>query len=220
MRQEVVGRHERRQPRKVGVRGVGCEHEDRGHARGDHVVEPARAEHLTGELADDRLGLGGLHAGERGEQRHADEQEEQDARHPGERLGEAFLASGSLKAWTPLAIASTPVMAVHPEANALSTRNRPSDCIASIGSCGAGTAKPSPVANRTSPDDHHEADQQDEDERGPGEDRARFLHAAQVGDQSRSTKTIAIGTVYLMTCGCAEVMAATAAEIDTATVRM
>ena len=37
----------------------------------------------------------------------------------------AFLASGGLKAGTPLAIASTPVRATEPLANALSSRNSP-----------------------------------------------------------------------------------------------
>ncbi len=42
----------------------------------------------------------------------------------------AFLASGCLNAWTPLAIASTPVIAVHPEANALSSRKSVNACTA------------------------------------------------------------------------------------------
>jgi hypothetical protein len=49
----------------------------------------------------------------------------------------AFFACGCLKALTPFAIASTPVSALAPEANALSTRKMPSAPVPAASGCGA-----------------------------------------------------------------------------------
>ena len=51
----------------------------------------------------------------------------------------AFLETGSRNAWTPLAIASTPVIAVHPEANARMSRKSVSVSSPAIASCDDGT---------------------------------------------------------------------------------
>ena len=85
----------------------------------------------------------------------------------------AFLASGGLNAGTPFETASTPVMAVHPFENALSSRKSvsgcPSDAIGSAGSTGCTVpVMRAPGADR---DQREQAD--DEEVRRRGENIAR-----------------------------------------------
>jgi len=65
----------------------------------------------------------------------------------------AFWASGRLNAGTPLEIASTPVSAVQPDANACSTSSTPTvaSCGGSGAVCPAGTGSRWPVTCRTIP---------------------------------------------------------------------
>ena len=89
------------------------------------------------------------------------------------------------------------------------------------GSAGGGTVKRLAADEAPQTDDDREAEQHDERERRAGEQRAGLLDAAQVGDREqqheerpRSARDTA------RAAGSAEVIAATAAEIETATVRM
>ena len=87
----------------------------------------------------------------------------------------AFLETGSRNAWTPLAIASTPVMAAQPDANARISRKSVNVCTGSIGVLGRGNREGlSPLGERhEDPEEDHEDDQADEREGRPGEQRSR-----------------------------------------------
>ena len=63
----------------------------------------------------------------------------------------AFSHSGGLKAGTPLEIASTPVTAAPPDANACRIRNRPIAPVVSATSGGTGSGCRSPASARTIP---------------------------------------------------------------------
>ncbi len=60
-------------------------------------------------------------------------------------VSRAFFAAGSLNAWTPFAMASTPVIAVHPDANAFSTRKSVSSLTAATSAPAEATSIDPPV---------------------------------------------------------------------------
>jgi hypothetical protein len=63
----------------------------------------------------------------------------------------AFFASGGRKAGTPFDTASTPVIAVQPFANAVSSRNVVNGCVPAFGASGVSTGSIVPVRYRYSP---------------------------------------------------------------------
>ena len=96
----------------------------------------------------------------------------------------AFFASGGLNAGTPSEIASMPVSAVHPLANARRTRKTISGPVSggTSGRPGA-TGRLCPVRTRRTPDDQQaHAHAGEEEVRGQREDAARLADAAQVAD--------------------------------------
>ena len=181
VRQEVVIGHERGEAREISVGGVGGQHEDRCHARRYHVVQPPRTEHLPGKLADHGLGLRGLNAGERGEQHDAGEQEEQDARHPGQR-DRGVLVLGLAERLHPVGDG------LHAGHRGATRRERleyeeQSEALHDLDLLGR-RGNRERVA-RGEPDkagDDHEADQHDEGEGGSGKERPGLLDATQVRD--------------------------------------
>ena len=98
----------------------------------------------------------------------------------------AFFASGGRNAGTPFETASTPVIAVQPLANAVSSRKVVSGCGAGrVGGSGAstGTIVCVDVAIQPVRNQHEDAD--DEKIGRHGEDAARFADAAQVADHQQ-----------------------------------
>ena len=144
------------------------------------------------------------------------------------RVAAAFLASGFLKAGTPSAMASMPVRATAPDEKPRSRRNRLSCPPASIpwNSSGDGRRDLRQVAQDVLPaqavdDEQGEAD--DVGVGGDGEDEARLLQPPQVGDgdeQDEAEADAPPGAAARPRKAGSETMAATPAEIDTATVRM
>ena len=101
----------------------------------------------------------------------------------------AFFASGGLNAGTPLAIASTPVSATEPPANARRSRN---SMIAwaprGTASGWCGNAVDGPGHDPGQPDDHDQEGERDEQVGGDGEDVARFAQAAEVADRDQGDR--------------------------------
>ena len=78
-RHEAVARDDRRQPRKVGVRRVRRQHQDRHRHHLQRVVEQgAAAEHRAADLRHDRVALGRNGADRRGQIADADEHRDRD----------------------------------------------------------------------------------------------------------------------------------------------
>ena len=95
----------------------------------------------------------------------------------------AFLASGGLKAGTPLAIASTPVSATEPPAKALSRSRMPTASVPNGTASGRGAAvTTSPVRMRKKPMATIAQGQEHEQVGRDREDVAGLAQAAQVGD--------------------------------------
>ena len=85
-RQVAIARHDRRQPREVGVRGVRRQHEDQRRAGLEQVVEDVRpAEDRPAELRDPRLGAVRHHLVGVRQHRDADEHPDRQRRHRDER---------------------------------------------------------------------------------------------------------------------------------------
>ena len=98
----------------------------------------------------------------------------------------AFLPCGFLNALTPFAIASTPVSAVEPDANARRTTNRVTAPAPGSSGCGT-TALRARARRRTAPKPTADQDEDRRHER-VGRDReqdARLAHAAQVGERDQ-----------------------------------
>ena len=101
----------------------------------------------------------------------------------------AFFDSGGLNAGTPLAIASTPVSATEPPANALRSSRTPSVSVpngTASGSGGTGTAVPLTI--RTSADRHDRQRKADEQIGRHGEDVPRLAQPAEVGDRDEGDR--------------------------------
>ena len=103
-------------------------------------------------------------------------------------VAEAFFDSGGRNAGTPFETASTPVIAVQPLANAVSSRNIVSRVEPALAGGGrsSGTIAPRRVAVEAARDQHEDAD--DEEVRGDGEDAARLPDAAKVAEHQNSQK--------------------------------
>ena len=103
-----------------------------------------------------------------------------------DRVFAALRASGGLNAGTPLAIASTPVRATEPPANALSRTNRPRVSVAvgrntSVSTIGVTR----PGHDVEQPEADHQQGQPDEQVGRDREDVARLAEAAQVADRDQ-----------------------------------
>ncbi len=82
--EEVVGRDERGEAGEVRICGVRCENQDAHRRERQRVVHEAVSVELTRYLADDGLGLAGVHARMDGEPGEPEEQYDQDAGHEGQ----------------------------------------------------------------------------------------------------------------------------------------
>ena len=106
----------------------------------------------------------------------------------------ALRASGGLKAGTPLETASTPVMAVHPLENALSSSSSvsgwPIDCIGSIGVDRQNRSRHGAPCSNGNQRKHTE----DEEVGRGGEDVARLANPAKVAEHQDRQKPSASST--------------------------
>ena len=93
----------------------------------------------------------------------------------------AFFASGGLNAGTPLAMASTPVSATEPPANALSSSRMPIASVPSGTASGRGDRLGRAGGDLAAADGHDRQGQADEQVGRDGEDVPRLAQAAQVG---------------------------------------
>ena len=132
----------------------------------------------------------------------------------------AFLDTGSLNACTPLAIASTPVMAVQPDAKA--RRNRKSESVPrpAISTCDDGTliAEVPLVTTTNMPYTTVSAIREMNAYVGTENTAPDSLTPLRLPIARTATKNSAIGTVQTRRLGNADVIAAVPAATDTATV--
>ena len=138
------------------------------------------------------------------------------------RVVAALRDSGGLKAGTPLATASTPVRATEPLAKARSSSSTVT-AWSGVGSAWHGVDRLDPGAledDAVGADADHEQCAAHEEVGGQGEDVARLAHAPQVAEGHDEMKRTPRGTVQASRSGSAEVIWATADDVETATVRM
>ncbi len=105
----------------------------------------------------------------------------------------AFRHSGGLKAGTPLEIASTPVTAAPPEANACRIRNRLIAPVVSATSAGIGSGWRSPASDSDEPDaeeqEHHHDEEVGRDGEHPARTRARPRRLPHAMNQMNATES-------------------------------
>ena len=138
----------------------------------------------------------------------------------------AFLGSGARNAGTPFEIASTPESATAPDEKARSSANNVTPVSSEpfvrdlverllVHRQRTEIAEERPVE----PDDDERGQRNDVDVGRPGEEATRLLHAAQVADgHERRRRRCRSAPGMSCVAGNADVMAATPAETDTATV--
>ena len=224
-RQVAVLGDDRRQAREPVVRGVGGERQDGGGRELEEHERGTVAEHGQAHLRHHRrswLGYG---------LRWCASTEMPKNNVPSSTpihtsVAAAFFDSGRRNAGTPFEIASTPVSATAPDEKPFSSRKMPSDPPPSQ-ACRrtpSGRTAPgrlSPKNDSREPDHDERAEDQHVDVGRDGEDASRLLHPAHVEqrDQRRSARPRAapVGRASPENAGI-EMIAATPAEIDTATV--
>ena len=128
----------------------------------------------------------------------------------------ALRDSGGRKAGMPLEIASVPVMAVQPEENARRTRNHTSGSVAATGGGAAGGSEP--VSSRQAPTTISSRKLAMKTYVGTAKMRPDSRTPRMLARAMAATHTIPIATLCVDHSGTAEVIAATPAATDTATV--
>ncbi len=182
---EVVFRVEVREAREVGERRVGRQDQDQGRRDLEHRgTARSRSRPLPKtalpDLGDDGLRLasarpGASSRGTRGPRNITP------SRLPIHiSVVRAFRHSGGLNAGTPLEIASTPVTAAPPEANACRIRKRPIAPVVSATSAGMGSGCRSPASDLARPDAEEQEHHHDEEVGRDGEHPPGLPHPPQV----------------------------------------
>ena len=136
------------------------------------------------------------------------------------RVLAAFLETGSRNACTPFAIASTPVIAAQPDANARMSRNSVKVCTGSIASLAEGTVIAAvPLVRATKiPKKIMKTIKPMKANVGPANRAPDSFTPRRLPTMSSTTKKSAMGTVHASSWGNADVIAAVPLEMDTATV--
>jgi hypothetical protein len=150
VRQIAVPRHDGRQPREVGERGIRGQGQDDHRHPLDEVVEQAASEHLPCELGDDRLLVPRRDLVAGGQDRDAQEQRDHDQAEDREH-GLRVVHLGRLEGGRAVRHRLDPVRATAPETKARRSRNTPSSASGGGGGGAVSTGGRPQIASAAKP---------------------------------------------------------------------